>query len=299
MYPDRDYVLPVDKPPGPSSHRIVTAARRALAERRVGHCGTLDPFASGLLILCAGRATRLAEYLTGVSKAYLATARLGMETRSHDTETPVAATSNAWRELSPWDVEAVLVELRGEIVQVPPRYSAKKVGGIRAYEVARSGGEPTLAPRRVTVHRFELERWEPPLAVFQVECSAGTYVRSLARDLGRRLGVGAHLVALRRTRSGPIGIEQAVPFALIGDARAVAGARLDPLEALAHLPHLRLDEAAVEELRFGRAISVGTTGTEEAGCVRLSYRGRLAAVADVEPADHAGLLLRPRKVFLS
>ena len=278
---------------------MVATVRRALGDRRVGHCGTLDPFASGLLVLCVGKATRLAEYLMGTAKSYLATARLGVETESHDPEGRRTKSSEGWTELDREDVNMALTEFTGEIEQVPPRFSAKKVAGVRAYQSARRGKEVVLAPRKVTIHRLEIVRWIPPVVVLRVDCSAGTYVRALARDLGRQLRVGAHLTALRRTRSGSVSVTDAVTPEALEDGDAVARTRLSPLRALSHLPRVCVDAADIIELRFGRSIVNVSARSLVPGPVIISHRGELAAIATLERTSTGSALLKPRKVFVA
>jgi tRNA pseudouridine55 synthase len=225
-----DFVLPVDKPEGPTSHDVVAAARKALSERRIGHTGTLDPFASGLLLLCVGRATRLAEYFSGLDKEYEAEARLGIATDTLDRDGNVVAVSERWSEVTEEGLEAALGALRGDIEQVPPQFSAKKVEGERAYKSARDGRRVELPPVPVTVRELTLTGVDLPFVRFRVRCSSGTYVRALARDLGAGLGVGAHLTALRRTAVGPRSVEGALRLDDLGDSALVAGAAVRPLE---------------------------------------------------------------------
>ncbi|MBR9990860.1 MAG: tRNA pseudouridine(55) synthase TruB, partial [Gemmatimonadetes bacterium] len=190
-------VLPIDKPVGPTSHDMVARARRVLGTRRIGHTGTLDPMASGLLLLCIGRATRIAEYLTGMDKRYSAVVRLGVSTDTDDAagsviaEHPVAGITEA-------DVERALDRQRGDISQIPSSYSAKKVGGERAYAMARQGREVNLEAVPVSIRELTVTRFDLPDIHIDVTCSSGTYIRAIARDLGADLGVGAHLTALRR-----------------------------------------------------------------------------------------------------
>lgn len=285
-----DFVLPVDKPVGPTSHDIVGAVRKALDRRRVGHTGTLDPFASGLLLVCVGRATRLAEYLSGLDKTYEATARLGVATDTLDREGEVVETRAGWHDLDSGAVEAALAPLRGRIEQVPPAYSAKKIGGQPAHRLARRGAVVELAPATVTVHELALTSLELPLVGFRVRCSSGTYVRALARDLGERLGVGAHLVELRRTAIGAFGVEGAVTPEQLGDGAAVAAAALDPLEALHHLPKLEADAAEASSIAQGRPLEGVDAGLS--GLVAVAHGGSLVAVG-----ESSGGVLRPRKVF--
>jgi len=287
----RDAVLPVDKPEGPTSHDIVAAVRRGLGERRVGHTGTLDPFASGLLLLCVGKATRIAEFLTGMDKRYVAVARLGMTTDTLDREGDVVTESHGWHEVGALEIEGALACLRGTISQVPPRYSAKKVGGVAAHRLARKGEHVELPSQRVTVHELRVTFYRPPDLGLEVHCSSGTYVRSLARDLGAALGVGAHLTALRRTAVGRFRVEQAVGLEDLSCQARLNTHWIEPLEALDGLPRAEVDEAAVGALRHGRAVAL--SGVPDEAQVVAAREGVLVAVGAV----HQGLF-RPRKVFV-
>ncbi|MDT8435153.1 MAG: tRNA pseudouridine(55) synthase TruB [Gemmatimonadota bacterium] len=248
-------VLLVDKPRGPTSHDVVAVARRATGIRRIGHTGTLDPFASGLLLLCVGRATRLASLFHLLPKRYTAEVRLGVETETDDRTGPPRAESTAWQALRRRDLEAALRERTGPQDQVPPAYSAKKVDGRRAHRLARAGQTPALAPTRVVVHALDLVEWDPPRVVVDAWVSTGTFVRALARDLGRDLGCRAHLAELRRTAIGGFEVTAACPPAGLADP---GGARLPPLEALRWLPLRRLDEGERDAVRHGRPVDAGT-----------------------------------------
>lgn len=282
-------VLPIDKPVGPTSHDLVARARRALGIRRIGHTGTLDPFASGLLLLCLGRSTRLAEYLTGLPKTYHATLLLGVATDTDDRLGTEIAATDAWRDLAPATIEAALHARRGRQLQLPPDYSARKVGGERAYRLARAGAAPALEPAEVDVYDLAVTRVAPPEVDFTVRCSAGTYIRSIARDVGRDLGVGAHLTALRRTAIGEHTVERALPADQLDDAAARARVLLTPLAALGHMPRLDVTAADARAVVHGRAIPapLGTRGP-----LALVAEGELLAIAEAE-----GGALRPRKVF--
>ena len=282
-------VLPIDKPVGPTSHDMVARARRALGIRRVGHTGTLDPFASGLLLLCLGRSTRLAEYLTGLPKTYAATLRLGVATDTDDRLGAEIAVTDAWRELEPAAIEAALHARRGRQLQLPPDYSARKVGGERAYRLARAGTTPALEPSEIDVYVLDVTRIAPPEVDFTVRCSAGTYIRSIARDVGAALGVGAHLTALRRTAIGEHTVERALPADLLEDAAARARVLLPPLAALGHMPRVGVTAADAAAVLHGRAI-VSPPGLH--GPIALVAEGELLAIAQAD-----GQTLRPRKVF--
>ena len=257
--PDLDGVLVVRKPIGPTSHDIVALIRQLASTRRVGHGGTLDPFASGVLPVFLGHATRVVEYHMGDRKEYRATVCFGATSTTDDLEgelTPAAGppvTRDA--------LENALPAFRGGIVQVPPAYSAVKVAGRRAYALARAGKAPELAPRTVTIHALDLVEWDAtdphrPVAIVDVTCSAGTYVRALARDLGTALGSAAYLGALVRTASGPFRIDAAVPVDDLREAGREAIARLLlPVDAgLEALPAIEIDAMALEAIRRGQRV---------------------------------------------
>jgi tRNA pseudouridine55 synthase len=251
-------ILVLDKPAGPTSHDMVGLVRRLAGVRRVGHGGTLDPFASGVLPLFIGRATRLAEYHLGDRKAYRATVCFGLGSTTDDLEgelTPVGSAPDRTA------VEAALVRFRGPIEQTPPAYSAIKVAGRRAYALARAGVTPELKPRTVTIDRVEIVEWDPrdperPIATIEVECSAGTYVRSLARDLGTAAGSAAYLGALVRTASGPFRLEGA---RTVDEVREAASAGPDRLAALVLPPDTGLERFAAVVLDGSevRAVALG------------------------------------------
>jgi tRNA pseudouridine55 synthase len=261
----------VDKPAGPTSHDVVQRVRRALGTRAVGHTGTLDPFATGLLVVLVGRATRLARFVEAQPKTYLGTARLGLATDTDDrTGTPLGPPVDV-AGIAEDRVVAAVAALQGEQQQRPPRYSARHVDGERSYRLARRGIAAELPATPVTVHRIELVSYAPPELAFRVTVSAGTYVRALARDLGARLGVGAHLTALRREAVGALRIEDAVPL-----ERVDASALRPPGAALGHLPTRELDEPGRLAVSHGRALPVEPGAS---GDVALLHAGRLVAVA--------------------
>ena len=297
-----DFFLPVDKPVGPTSHDVVAAARRGLRTRRVGHTGTLDPFASGLLVLCVGRATRLAEYLSSLDKTYEAVARLGVTTDTLDREGEVVREREGWAELAREQVAEELARLSGEIEQVPPQFSAKKVDGEAMHRRARRGEHVDLPPVAVTIHEITLTEMRLPDLRFTVRCSSGTYVRALARDLGEGLGVGAHLTELRRTAVGGVSVDGAVGVDELDEGDAVARATIAPTEALGHMDTLEVDQEVADRLRNGQRVRVGEatdTPTEaedgsapERTLVAVSHEHDLLAIAELDDG-----LLRPRKVF--
>jgi tRNA pseudouridine55 synthase len=284
----------VDKPIGPTSHQIVALVRRGTGIRKVGHAGTLDPRASGVLVLCLGAATRLSEYLSNTAKEYEALVRFGASTRTFDTDGEVTRRTDQ----SPTrrQIENVLPQFKGSIVQKPPPYSAIKIHGRKAYEMARAGDEPPLEPREVIISHLEIRSYNPPDLALVVECSAGTYIRSLAHDLGEAVGTGAHLAALKRTKAGPFRIQEAVPLPML-EVGFLTGKWLQHVrpasDALPDLPPVTVDEAAVARLRDGHRIPAqAATGLAKA----LTPDGELVAV--LAAADD-GKTWHPHKVFLT
>jgi tRNA pseudouridine55 synthase len=254
--------LNIDKPAGITSHDVVARVRRLAAQRRVGHAGTLDPAATGVLVVAIGAATRLIEYVQDqTSKRYLATARLGVTTATDDAEGAVIAES----EVPPLDaarIEELLARFRGPIMQVPPMYAALHHQGRRLHELARAGITVEREARPVTIERLDLIEWASPLLTIDVLCGKGTYIRSLARDIGEALGCGAHLAALRRTAVGAFTIRDSLPLdELERAAGRVAEALLPPEVAVAEWPAVRLDEAGARRVRNGLALhSLGAAG---------------------------------------
>ena len=289
---DLPAVLLVDKPEGPSSHDVVQVARRALGVRRVGHAGTLDPFATGLLLLCVGRATRLVEYFHLLSKVYSATAVLGVETDTEDRTGTVVERSDAWRAVTREDIDRAAEGLRGEQAQVPPAFSAKKVAGRRAYEAARAGEALDLAAQSIRVHSLEVLDVRPPEVDFVADVSTGTYVRSLARDLGRRLGCGAHLGALRRLSIGPFTVADAVSLPDLECGGLPERASFTAAGAVSWLPARNLSDTEVEDVEHGRPIPAEGNARDPHLPVAMMCGGRLVAVGRRESE-----LLRPEKVF--
>lgn len=271
-----DGLLLVDKPAGLSSHDVVLRARRLLGTSRVGHAGTLDPFATGLLVLLYGRATRLLPHLAGEPKVYEATIRFGAETETDDLLGAVVRTAAApTREA----VEAAIPALTGPLAQVPPAYSAKHVDGRRAYALARAGETVVLPPVPVMVHAWEVLAWRSgrdgaELDV-RITCGGGTYIRALARDLGRAVGGAAHLSALRRTAAGPFAVVDAQPL----EGLEREGLKLrPPLDALAGLPVEALDPERVG--RLVRGIDVPATVEGAAAALVDERSGALVAYAE-------------------
>lgn len=283
-------MLLVDKPAGITSHDVVAAARRSLGVGKAGHAGTLDPFATGLLVLGIGRATRLLEYLAGLDKEYEATARLGVATDSFDPDGAVVAKDDRWTELTADRIHAVAGRMTGSLRQSPPVYSAVKVGGVPAHRRVRRGERVELPSREVTVHALEVLGVELPEVRFRVACSSGTYVRSLGVEMGVRLGTACHLTALRRTRVGAFDVCDAAPFEAVRGGGFPARARMDPVAALAHLPRVGVDPREAAMLATGKRVPKGAP--DRAVAVFTLPGDRLVAVGAVR----AGVL-EPRKVF--
>jgi tRNA pseudouridine55 synthase len=284
-------VLPIDKPEGPTSHDVVAIVRRALRTREVGHTGTLDPFASGLLLICLGSATRLAEYLTGLPKAYLATLRLGEATDTDDLTGSVIGGGDAWRGLDEDAIRQALAAQVGDIMQLPPAYSAKKVEGERMYAVARRGGEVRRTAVPVHIESITVTAIRLPDVEFEVSCGSGTYIRAIARDAGETLGVGGHLRALRRTRVGAHSVEGALTLDDVSDPERVRAALITPLDAVAHMPRVSLDAEGVIAIGHGRGVPAPPEVSDGVP-VALADGMRLAAIG-----ERTGDLIRPRKVF--
>jgi len=305
--PGLDGVLVIAKTAGPTSHDLVAIIRRLAQTKRVGHGGTLDPFASGVLPLFLGRATRLAEYHLGADKLYRATVCFGATSTTDDLE----------GELTPGDgptptrvaIEGALSSLRGRIRQRPPDFSAIKVGGRRAYALARAGETVELRERDVMIHRLEVASWDEsdparPIVVLEVACSAGTYIRALARDLGVALGCGAYLGALTRTASGSFDLDGAVPLETLQAAAAEGPAGLVPFlrpidAGLENLPRVAVGTAAVIDLARGKAVrppeglELATASGRGLPIRLVDGEGRLVALATLK-----GDRLWPDKVFI-
>ena len=273
-----------------TSHDVVQTVRRTLGIRAAGHTGTLDPFATGLLVVLVGRATRLARFVEGQLKTYLATARLGIRTDTDDLTGRVVATSDRAGLLSEAEVAAALAGFVGTSLQRPPDFSAKHVGRERSYHKARRGESVELEPVSVTVTRLEMLECTPPLVTFRVVVSAGTYIRGMARDLGERLGVGAHLITLRREAIGSLSVVDATPLADLG-----AGAMIPARQVLGNMATVELDAEMRVAVSHGRAVvDSGAAGQLRTGtAVALLCAGELIGVARAE-----GGLLRPTVVLL-
>jgi tRNA pseudouridine55 synthase len=272
-------VLVVDKPKGITSFDVVSEVRRAVGVKKVGHTGTLDPMATGVLPVCIGDATKIAQFITEATKAYDAVVRLGATTDTLDAEGQVLETKPV-PPMSRSVIEAALQPFRGTFAQVPPMYSAVKVGGKRLYELARAGEEIERAARQVTTYELALRDFSADELQLSVTCSKGFFVRTLAAEVGQALGCGAHLCGLRRTKSGPFTLGQALPLAEVQALGRGVAARLVGLdEALTDLPGLVVTAAEAGRVRHGGVVEVSTS---RAGLHRvLDPGGALLAVAEV------------------
>jgi tRNA pseudouridine55 synthase len=283
-------LLLVDKPVDETSHAVVQVARRALGERRIGHAGTLDPFATGLLLLAVGTFTRALEYFHVLRKTYVGTMRLGQETDTEDHTGSVIRETDAWQTLTVNQIEAAVRHRVGPAEQVPPAFSAKRVDGVRAYARARAGEPVVLDPVPIIVHDARVRAVRLPDVEFETTVSTGTYIRALARDVGRDLGSGAHLVGLRRTRIGPFEVDDAfAPGEIPGPGQAGAPGWLGASRALSWMNRRELSPDEVTDIEEGRSIS---SDDPAARTVALLRGDRLVAIGEVE-----GGLIRPRKVF--
>jgi len=288
-------VLVVDKPIGLTSHDVVQIVRKGTNIRRAGHTGTLDPRASGVLVILIGPAVRLSEYVSASDKRYQAVIRLGTSTDTYDDDGRVVSTSPV--NITEAQFEENLMKFVGEIEQVPPPYSAVKVKGRKAYEMAREGEEIDLEPRKIQVYSLELLEWAPPEAVIDVYCSSGTYVRSLAHDLGEALGCGAHLVGLRRTKSGRFTLRDAVPLRRLREAFDTGNwyqFLIPAAEALSDWPAIELSHEQLEAIRHGHRIPAEQgQGNKVRG---VSEQGELVALLELNTETNEW---QPRKVFFS
>ena len=304
--------LIIDKPEGITSHDVVARVRRAARTRRVGHAGTLDPFATGVLVVCVERATRLVQFLAPLEKKYLATVRLGFATDTQDLTGKQITPLLSSNELSIEDIRRAMNYFTGPQLQLPPMFSAKKIGGERLYRAARAGREIKREPVPITVHSIELiedeagpqTRDEKGTRDFlmRVRCSSGTYVRTLAHDIGNKLGVGAHLASLKRTAVGHFRIESAVTLEEVeakGREGMLESSLVSPAEMLAHLPLISLDEEQTTRVLHGRepGLSAGEIEIIRASKKPVRLCDNSGALVAVGEYDDAGQTVKPRVVI--
>ncbi len=292
-------LLLVDKPSGMTSHDVVDRIRAAAGIRRVGHTGTLDPAATGLLILCIGPATRLSEYLTGLDKVYEGFMRLGVISDSHDMDGQIVE-ERAVPELTHAQIQAAFDRFTGQIEQVPPMVSAVKVGGQRLYKLARKGETVERKPRQITVSEFAALSFESPLVKFRVSCTSGTYVRSLCHEVGQILGCGAVLDSLRRVAVGKYNVINAAALDTLANPADVRG-RLMPMGDALDLPSVTIRRAGERQLATGAAlgrVELKTMPAIREGWVQVkSESGELLALGQVKEGP-GELQVQPKRVFL-
>jgi tRNA pseudouridine55 synthase len=289
--------LVIDKPVGMTSHDVVKVVRHGTGIRRAGHTGTLDPRASGVLVVLIGPAVRLSEFLSASDKRYQAILRFGISTDTYDTEGNQVGETKSVDHLTEEDFQKILQEYEGKIAQVPPAHSAIKVNGQKAYDLVRRGEEVELEPRMIDVYNLELLEWAPPEAVIDVYASSGTYVRSLANDLGDDLGVGAHLTGLRRTKNGQFTLRDAVRLQDLKESFDVGDwyKHLIPAaETLADWHTVELSPEDMDKIKHGHRIPAesGSSGWARG----LSEQGDLIALLEVVEGEDSW---QPRKVFVT
>ena len=294
-------VLVIDKPVGMTSHDVVQAVRNGTNLRRAGHTGTLDPRASGVLVILVGPAVRLSEYVSASDKRYQAIIRLGSSTDTFDADGKFTRSDQPVN-VTEAQFEEVLKTFIDEIEQTPPPYSAVKLQGRKAYEMAREGEEVEIAPRKIMVHHLEVLEWAPPEVVIDVHCSSGTYVRSLANDLGVQLGCGAYLVGLRRTKSGRFSLRDATPLRKLQESFNAGNwyqYLIPAAEALGDWPAIELSPDEVEDVRHGhrvKAVGEAEPGSRVRG---VSTQGELVALMELVTGEDGSPEWQPKKVFFT
>ena len=288
--------LNLDKPLQWTSHDVVARVRRRLQKltgrKKVGHAGTLDPLASGVLVLCLGQATRLSSYVMHTRKQYRAQISLGQTTTSYDAEGDVTALADA-DSITLADIERVLPQFIGSIQQIPPMHSAVKIGGQKLYQLARQGKSVERPARQVDVHSIDILAWNSPIIELDAVCGSGTYIRSLAHDIGQALGVGAHLSALRRVASGDFHIRASISLDKVTEDDDWLRHIIPPYAALRHHPRLILAASEIQRVRQGQFIQ-RRTDCDADQVFAFTHDKRLAAI--LKPR---GQLWKPHKVFLS
>ena len=294
-----DGIFNINKATGMTSHDVVATIRKLLKQKRVGHAGTLDPAASGVLPICVGQATRVAEYLSESGKAYQAEIVFGIVTDTYDSEGSIIRTASV-ENLSLAQIEQALQHFTGSQMQLPPRYSAIKLQGQPAYKRVRAGEEVNLEPRPIVIYQLDIIDWLPPCLTLAIECSKGTYIRSLAYGLGERLTCGAYLDKLVRTRSGPFTLSDSITLEQLAQAvtSGTAEEHLHPADiALQHLPTLQLDTATAEHVRHGNAFKYDEQqGSAHVRLARVyDETGHFLAIVEWDAEQERW---RPKKVFV-
>lgn len=298
-----DGILIIDKPEGLTSHDVVARVRRILKTKRVGHTGTLDPFATGVLVLLIGQATRLAQFLDKDEKEYEALVRIGYETDTGDRTGRPKSESRSSKSVSATEIEDALGEFRGEIEQIPPMYSAKKIEGKKLYELARKGQEVERSAVKVNISELSLTETQTSSDVdhdtagfgLRVVCSAGTYIRTLAEDIGRKLGVGAHLQELRRTRAGGFDLSRSFTIEQLASLDDPSSALIPMYEAVSHLPKLILPADRVDKTRNGLSSRLDEILPPNQPVRMLDESNHLIAIGVYDEAENS---VRPKIVLV-
>jgi tRNA pseudouridine55 synthase len=284
--------LNINKPLGITSHDVVAKIRRGFKIKKVGHAGTLDPLATGVLVICIGDATRLSDYVMHSQKTYIAQVKFGEATTTYDAEGEITAQKEA-SHITQADIEAVLPQFTGEIQQIPPMYSAIKKDGKKLYDLARAGETIALDPRPVTIHQLKIIQCDSPIAQIEIQCGSGTYIRSLAHDMGQVLGVGAHLVGLIRVSSGAFDLAKSYDLEVLLNHPEWESCLVDESVALAHFPRIDLDQTDTIHIQHGRNPMNVPASTHEFGRA-YSPNGQFIALLHAENYQW-----RPYKVFAS
>jgi tRNA pseudouridine55 synthase len=279
-------ILNINKSAGITSRDVVNHVARLVRPEKAGHAGTLDPLATGVLVICVGQATRLIEYVQRMPKQYRASFLLGHRSETDDIEGDVLAIAGAPRP-SRAELDIQLPRFLGEIRQVPPIHSAIKVGGRRAYQLARAGKSVELSPRTVTIHRLTIPRYDYPELELEIECGGGTYIRSLGRDIAAALGTSAVMSALQRVAIGPFHVDEAVSLEALTD-RTLAGCLKPSLSALGHMPRVYINEFQLEQIRHGRCVPADEVGGFQTSPPEIEY-------AAIDTAGNLAAIVRERR----
>ena len=285
-------IVLVDKPEGPTSHDVVLWARRTIGTGRIGHAGTLDPFASGLLLLMTGWSTRISQYLTGLPKEYDATIRLGIKTDTDDVTGTVVSQNENWNRLTRTKIIETLNDFEGIISQEPPQYSAKKINGERMYRRARRGEWTDLDPITVKVDSILITDLNLPFISVRIRCSSGTYIRSLAREIGEALDTEAHLTGLRRLSIGKFSVGDSIGALALREGQPPSGHEQIPIKsALAHMESIDVGKDAANKLRNGVPVDITQGKYKDGEAILVSSGGKLVGIHEID-----GELMKPKKI---